>query len=197
MSDQPIIDDTENRKARKAAARVYYESNPSVTLVEVAEKFDLSLGSIRRWSAEEHWRAVEVKTLTGLPKRTVAIVKRAMQFNGGELDNEQLRAIAMLAHHKERNKVASMLSRDLRLVQNRLAALIGKSGPGVSEEVRKLALIADAQKKVSAELRQLWRLDDGITPMIEDGISEAQAAAKAKPVGISAAQPALNPDSHS
>lgn len=168
------------RKERKAAARVYYETNPGATLPQIAEQFDIPYGSVKRWSSEEKWSKNEVRVMSGLPKRAMAMVKRAVQYNGGDLDNEELRALAMLAHHKERNKVASKLSRDLRLVQSRLALLIGQSGPAVADEVRKLALIADAQKKVSAELRSLWRLDDGIVPMINDGISEAEDAAKVK-----------------
>lgn len=127
-----------------------------------------------------------MKTLTGLPKRSVAIVKRAMKFNGGELDDGQLRALAMLAHHKERNRVASILSRDLRLTLNKLTNQRNIPGPASMEEVKKLALIADAQKKISSELRQIWRLDDGVTPMIDDGISAAIDAAEVKRQAISA-----------
>jgi hypothetical protein len=187
MSDQSITTaDDEDRQARKAAARVFYESNPKATVPDVAKQFDLSIGSIRRWSAEERWRAVEVKTLTSLPKRSVAIVKRAMKFNGGELDDGQLRALAMLAHHKERNRVASILSRDLRLTLNKLINQRNIPGPASMEEVKKLALIADAQKKISSELRQIWRLDDGVTPMIDDGIGAAIDAAEVKRQAISA-----------
>ena len=53
MSDQSITTaDDEDRQARKAAARVFYESNPKATVPDVAKQFDLSIAGQQRNAGE-------------------------------------------------------------------------------------------------------------------------------------------------
>ncbi|WP_224979820.1 hypothetical protein [Enterobacter asburiae] len=53
MSDQSITTaDDEDRQARKAAARVFYESNPEATVPDVAKQFDLSIAGQQRNAGE-------------------------------------------------------------------------------------------------------------------------------------------------
>ncbi|WP_370621713.1 hypothetical protein NMD10_27730 (plasmid) [Citrobacter portucalensis] len=168
----------EEQEQIRQAARVFYESNPSATLASTAKAYSVTTRTTERWSSEDGWRKANKLPAAGLPRRQLALVKSATREKGELLDGYEVEAIGRIEFHRERNRVASRLSRNMQMLQNQIMAegVSKDTSPAAMDRLKKLALAADAQKKLGSELRQLWRLDDGIAPTIDDNITEEYIA---------------------
>lgn len=173
MAGLEMTKSEENEQVRKAA-RIYYEANPQVTIQMVAQRFGVSQSCVAHWSARNKWTKACKLPSRGVAADYLSLVKRSARKNGGQLDDNQIQMLSYLEYQKGRNRVASHLSRDLQILQNKIMseAIRGDTGPAAIDRLKKLALSADALKKLSSELRLLWNLDDGTRPEIDDGIAD-------------------------
>ena len=147
------------------AAKVRYESDPSVSMQAVADEFGVHVATVKHWAKDHTW--VKAHKLTGTPVQTKhrQMIRREMKKNKGELlTDDQVQAFSLKRYYEERAKMADLQAKEMLTV----ALLAGKARRDRDDRgLDRLMKEAAIKEKAFKVLAKRWRMDDGASPFLE------------------------------
>ncbi|EBO9898487.1 hypothetical protein EF72_21355 [Salmonella enterica] len=156
---RPVPDDI------RQAARVAWESSPSITQGDLAEMFGLSIRTIQDWAYQEKWSKANRQhngQVVPLPRRALNVVRREMaKQEGAPLTADQSRMLAMREHHRMRDERAQKIN----IQQEQLATVMMNALVRQDErQIARLKVGIDALSKLHKQQMLLWRINEGEMP---------------------------------
>ena len=162
----------EVKRELQQSARIRYESDPRVTLREVADEFKTPLTTIKNWAHADAWVKSHKLLASEEQIRHYAVVKEAVAENGGkQLTNEQVERISFERFRSARAKIA-----DVQQVEMLKVALLASAARNQRDDRQLDRLLKEAaiKEKAFKALSRLWRLDEGVCPLVDDFTSYDQ-----------------------